>query len=251
MMWAHHITFTTIDTPLTINTHNAELQMVKVHINNTKHISKANICIPPRVSTSTHIHALRNSNHIHPTLHTAHHNIPHSVLTGDIYTDSTLWHSHTDDHRRQLITVDISNSDHITLNTNTPTRVPNTTLQHHHQISPRCQTHYAIGHRGQLNMHYHQTSYPSSPQLTYEMTTDYNKTDGHSPTTRKLAGHNSRKTHSFAQTTIPTNIHNVCKIVLADKHNIPKGKMHSNSRLLPEGMVCKSHKKQHKESKHL
>ena len=27
------------------------------------------------------------------------------------------------------------------------------------------------------------------------MTTDYNKTDGHSPTTRKLTGHNSRKIH--------------------------------------------------------
>ena len=28
------------------------------------------------------------------------------------------------------------------------------------------------------------------------MTTDYNKTDGPSPTTRKLTGHNSRKTQS-------------------------------------------------------
>ena len=42
---------------------------------------------------------------------------------------STLWHSYTDDHRGQLIADVISNSDHITLNTNTPTRVPNTTLQ--------------------------------------------------------------------------------------------------------------------------
>ena len=30
---------------------------------------------------------------------------------------------------------------------------------------------------------------------TYDMTTDYNKTNRHSPTTRKLTGHNSRKTH--------------------------------------------------------
>ena len=42
---------------------------------------------------------------------------------------STLWHSYTDDHRGQLIADVISNSDHMTLNTNTPTRVPNTTLQ--------------------------------------------------------------------------------------------------------------------------
>ena len=27
-------------------------------------------------------------------------------------------------------------------------------------------------------------------------------------------------------------------ILMADKHNIPKGKMHRNSRLLPEDIVC-------------
>ena len=42
---------------------------------------------------------------------------------------STLWHSYNDDHRGLLIADVISNSDHITQNTNTPTRVPNTTLQ--------------------------------------------------------------------------------------------------------------------------
>ena len=57
-------------------------------------------------------------------------------------------------------------------------------------------THYTNGHRGQLNTHYHQTTYPSSPQSTYDMTTDYNKTDEHSPTTKKLTGHNLRKTQS-------------------------------------------------------
>ena len=42
---------------------------------------------------------------------------------------STLWHSCTDDHREQLLADVISKLGHITLNTNTPTRVPNTTLQ--------------------------------------------------------------------------------------------------------------------------
>ena len=50
----YNITFTTTDIPSTINTHSTELQMVKVHINNTKHITIANIYIPPRDSTSTH-----------------------------------------------------------------------------------------------------------------------------------------------------------------------------------------------------
>ena len=73
-------------------------------------------------------------------------------------------------------------------NTKHPTRVTNTTLQQ--TSSPD------ITHRRQLNTHYHQTTYLSSPQSTYDMTTDYSKTDGHSPTTRKLTGHHSRKTQS-------------------------------------------------------
>ena len=48
-----NITFTTTDIHSTINTHNTELQMVKEHMNNTKHITIAIIYIPPRDSTST------------------------------------------------------------------------------------------------------------------------------------------------------------------------------------------------------
>ena len=78
------------------------------------------------------------------------------------------------------------------------------------------------------------------------MTRDSNKTDGLLLTTRKLTGHNSRKIESaFAQTTIPTNIHTANRlftniILIADHHNIPKGKMHSNFRLLPDHIVFKT-----------
>ena len=49
---------------------------------------------------------------------------------------------------------------------------------------------------------------------------------------------------AFSQTTIPDDIHTANRIftniiLLADKHNIPKGKMPSTSRLLPEHIVCK------------
>ena len=111
-----NITFTTTDIPSTINTHNTELQMVKVHINNTKHITIAE-CETPH-------------------------------------------------------------------------------YKHHHEISPRCLTQCTTGHRGQHNTDDHQTNYHSSPQLTYDMTTYYNKTDGLSPTTNKPTGHNLRKTQS-------------------------------------------------------
>ena len=132
-----NITFTTTDIPSTINTHNIELLMVRVHINNTKHITIANIYIPPRDTTSTH-YKTADTDIQHCIQYIT--NIPHSVLTGDVNAHSTLWHSYTDDYRGQLIADVISNSDHITLNTNTPTRVPNTTLQknfftrHHHGV---------------------------------------------------------------------------------------------------------------------
>ena len=44
---------------------------------------------------------------------------------------------------------------------------------------------------------------------------------------------------AFAQTTIPTNIIFANIILMADKHHIPKGNMHSNCRLLPDHIVCK------------
>ena len=80
------ITFTTTDIPSTINTHNTELQMVKVLINNTKPTIIANIYIPPRDSTSTHYNtADTDIQHCIPHIT----NIPHSVLTGDVNAHST------------------------------------------------------------------------------------------------------------------------------------------------------------------
>ena len=110
-----NIAFTTTDIPSTINTHNTELQMVEVHISNTKHITIANIYIPPRDSTSTH-YKTPDTDIQHCIQYIT--NIPHSVITGYVNAHSTLWHSYTDDHTGQLIADGISNSDHITLNTN-------------------------------------------------------------------------------------------------------------------------------------
>ena len=49
-LFRDNITFTTTDIPSTINTHNTELQMVKVHINNTKHITIANLTRMPNTT---------------------------------------------------------------------------------------------------------------------------------------------------------------------------------------------------------
>ena len=139
----------------------------------------------------------------------------------------------------------ISNSDHITQTHQPECQTPHYN-KHRHQISPQCLTHCTTGHYGQLNTHYHQTTCPSSLQLTYDMSTDYNKTDG--TFTNYNKAHWTQFTEdtesAFAQTTIPTNIHNANLILtniilMADNHNIPKGKMHSNCRLLPDHIVCK------------
>ena len=61
--------------------------MVKVHINNTKHITIANIYIPPRDTTSTH-YKTADTDIQHCIQYIT--NIPHSVLTGDVNAHSTL-----------------------------------------------------------------------------------------------------------------------------------------------------------------
>ena len=168
--------------------------MVKVHLNNTKHITIANVYIPPRDSTSTHYKtADKDIQHCIQHITT----IPHSVLTGDVNAHSSLWRSYTDDHQGQLIAeVSISNSDHISLNTDTPTRVPNTTFQQ--TSSPDITT--------VSNTLYNRTSWQTHHALSSDhlpiMTTinirhNFNRlTEGHLLTTRKLIGHNSRKTQN-------------------------------------------------------
>ena len=72
------------------------------------------------------------------------------------------------------------------------------------------------------------------------MTTDYNKTDGLSPTMKADWTQLADDTESaFSRTTIPTNIIFTNIILLADKHNIPKDKMHNNRRLLLDHILCK------------
>ena len=114
------ITFTNINILKAINTHNKELQLIKIHIGKTKYITVAN-------TLSTKRHNVTTLQHRHRIRHVS--NIQDSILTGDVNAHSTLWYLHTDDHRGQLISNIISYSEHIILNTDTPTRVRHTTLQ--------------------------------------------------------------------------------------------------------------------------
>ena len=81
----------------------------------------------------------------------------------------------------------------MTLNTNQ-------SAKHHTTINIINRYHHGVYHTVQPDIVDNSTRtiirprYPSS--LQYDMTKDYNKTDGLSPTTRKMTGHNSRKTQS-------------------------------------------------------
>ena len=51
-------------------------------------------------------------------------NFQNNIITGDINAHSTLWHSTLTDHRGKIISDIIQNSDHVAINTDTPTRIP-------------------------------------------------------------------------------------------------------------------------------
>ena len=140
----------------------------------------------------------------------------------------TLWDSYTNDHRGQQVADAISNSDHITLNTNP--RVPSTTLQQ--TSSPDITT--------VSNTLYNRTSWSTQHALSSDRFpiitiinirhdnilqqnqrtfTNYRKADW----TQFTKDTNS----AFAQTTLPTSIHTANRIfpniiLMEDKHNIPK-----------------------------
>ena len=124
-------------------------------------------------------------------------NISSSVRTRDVNAHSTVCHSYTDDHRGQLIADVLNNSDHITLNTDTPTRVPNTTLQQPPSLDITTVS----------NTLYNRTSWTTKHALssdhlpiitTIHIRDDFilRKNDSHSQTTRKPTGHNLQKTQS-------------------------------------------------------
>ena len=114
----HNITFSDTKIPNFINT---ELQIIQLHITNNKIYTIANIYIPPRNTTSPD-HATCDADITSCIQYIT--NLPNSIISGDINAHSPIWHSHTTDHRGDLIADLLGNSDHITLNTNTHTRLP-------------------------------------------------------------------------------------------------------------------------------
>ena len=117
----NNITYSQIPTPTNQITNNIELITTKIHLKHTNlHIS--NVYIPP--NTNNIDNSITNL-FIHLT------SLPNSIITGDFNAHSQTWHFPFTDHRGQLITSLILNSNHIILNQNTPTRLPFNPNQQH------------------------------------------------------------------------------------------------------------------------
>ena len=240
----HNITFSDTKIPNFINPINTELQIIQLHITHTKIYTIANIYIPPRNTTSPD-HATCDADITSCIQYIT--NLPNSIISGDINAHSPIWHSHTTDHRGDLIADLLGNSDHITLNTNIHTRLP-----------------FAANQR------------PTSPDITSITTNLYNRThwetlnalnSDHLPilttinTRTNFRLQQNRQTYtnynkatwqnfttetesSFRNINPPSDTHTANKILTniilnADKHNIPKGKIHHNCKLLPEDIRTK------------
>ena len=225
--------------------------MVKVHINNTKHITIANIYIPTRDSTSTHyITADMNIQYCIQYIT----NKPHSVLTADVNAHSIIWHSYTDDHRGQLIADVISNSDHITLNTTTPTRVQNTPLQQ--RTSPDITT--------VSNTLYNRTSWTTQHILSSDhlpIITTINIRHGYRQQQNRRTFTNSKRadwTHFCFRLDHHTHQHTHGQYHFYKHHTFGRQAHHTkgldayNLQSLTRPHIMQNYtKKQHKESKHL
>ena len=101
--------------PTKLTTNNIKLLTIKIHL---KH-------------TNLHISNVNNTNNIDNTITNLFIRLtclPNSIITGDFNAHSHSWHSPFTDHRDQLITSLILNSNHIILNQNTPIRLPSTQI---------------------------------------------------------------------------------------------------------------------------
>ena len=240
----HNITFSDTKIPNFINPINTELQIIQLHIANNKIYTIANIYIPPRNTTSPD-HATCDAD-ITSCIQCIT-NLPNSIISGDINAHSPIWHSHTTDHRGDLIADLLGNSDHITLNTYTHTRLPFAANQQptSPDITSITTNLYNRTHWETLNA----LNSDHLPILTTINTrtnfrlqqnrqtyTNYNKANWQNFTTETES--------SFRNINPPSDTHTANKILTntilnAVKHNIPKGKIHHNCKLLPEDIRTK------------
>ena len=87
-------------------------------------------------------------------------NLSNTIITADVNAQSSLWYSPNEDLRGEFIEDILLNSNHITLKTNTPTRLPpNQNNSQLHQISLLLQQNFMSALAGRPSTPLHQTIY--------------------------------------------------------------------------------------------
>jgi len=236
----HDIMFTETQIPASItnNKSHIELQVLKILLSNKKALHIANLYIPPRDPNSSYtIEDPEITNCFSFLL-----SLDNLIITSDANAHSDTWHSPTTDHRGTLIQDLIQNSDQIILNQNTPTRIPGnknqqptspdiTTISSNFAKFTTWQTITALSSDHIPIMITINTKANTIPQHTNRCYTNYRKANW------KTFTEEIETTLSDSAT--PTNTHTgnqilTNAILLADKHNIPKGKLNSHHTPLPE-----------------
>ena len=237
----NNITFTNNDIPPIINPKITELQIISIHLSQTKMIKIANLYIPPKNSTINTQNSEDDEISNCLKFITAQ---PSIILTGDINAHSYSWFSHIKDHRGTIIEDILQNSNQIILNTNTPTRMP--IAKNQQPSSPDITTISS-------NL-YHQTNWKTTFALSSDhlpiIITVNTKSKYKLQQNRKFyTNYNKADWNKFAaeideilvKTNQVENVHVANKILTnailsADKHHIPKGKIKNNNLLLPESI---------------
>ena len=116
----NNIPFTDTKIPSNLLSNQIELQITTIHINQHKSINLANTYIPPHYSTTSQQQEENDITNYLAYLTST----PDTLLLGYLNAHSNLWHSSITNHRGDLIEDILTNSQHIVLNQNTPTRIP-------------------------------------------------------------------------------------------------------------------------------
>ena len=234
-----NITFTDIKLHQQCNINTIETQQIKIHLSNHKHLNIFNMYIAPRDTQNPNhenldVDITNCLNHVLATDST--------ILTGDFNAHHHQWYSPTTDHRGLLISDLLDNSNHITLNLDTPTRLPTTTNQQ--PTSPDITTSTDDINRFITWTTLNKMSSDHLPiKITFNTRSNFRQPQyRHCYTNYKKADWDSFTNYiedALTETNNITDVHTANKtlthaILNADKYFIPKGKLKHTPTLLPE-----------------
>ena len=213
-----------------------ETQTITVPLTQTKNLIISNLYLPQRITDQN----TEDANIT--TLFTRLTNIPNSLIVGDINAHSQLWHSSIVDHRGDVITSLLQGSDHVVLNSDTPTRTPPQATQQ--ATSPDITS--ISSNLANLTTWETKVALPSD-HLPIIITINTRSNFRLKPNNKTFTNYNKADWDKYTNEIelsledieAPENVHSANKlltnlILLADKHHIPKGRLKNLHQPLPK-----------------